>query len=274
MKIGMALPHLPPNKMNLQILGCCGGIGGTATSKARTTSMLLGENILIDAGTGVGDLSLDQLAKIDHVFLTHSHLDHILSLPLLLDSVIGMRKEPLLVHAPSEVIEALRKYIFNWVIWPDFSIIPTAENPCFKFMAFEIGYEFEFEGGVIRALPVNHHVPAVAYEIRTANGSTVFSGDTGPSRVFRQALCEIPQLNGLIVECAFPNRDKELASRSGHFCPESLADWLEPVPNLPNGNIYITHLKPQQADWTMTEIHHLLPKRSVSRLSEGEIISV
>ena len=39
--------------------------------------MLLDEDILIDAGTGVGDLSLEELKKIDHVFVTHSHLDHV-----------------------------------------------------------------------------------------------------------------------------------------------------------------------------------------------------
>jgi hypothetical protein len=42
--------------LKLRILGCCsGGIGGGL----RTTSMLLGHDVLIDAGTGIGDLSLD-----------------------------------------------------------------------------------------------------------------------------------------------------------------------------------------------------------------------
>jgi phosphoribosyl 1,2-cyclic phosphodiesterase len=59
--------------MKLRILGCSGGIGGVA----RTTSMLLDDNVLIDAGTGVGDLGLSELVRIDHVFVTHSHLDHI-----------------------------------------------------------------------------------------------------------------------------------------------------------------------------------------------------
>jgi ribonuclease BN (tRNA processing enzyme) len=91
--------------INLKILGCSGGIGGQGM---RTTSLLLGEKILIDAGTGVGDLSLVEMSKIDHVFLTHAHLDHITALPLMIDSVFGMNPKPLQVFAPSEVIQALQ----------------------------------------------------------------------------------------------------------------------------------------------------------------------
>ena len=40
--------------MKLRILGCSGGISGDL----RTTSMLLDHDVLIDAGTGVGDLSI------------------------------------------------------------------------------------------------------------------------------------------------------------------------------------------------------------------------
>ena len=82
--------------MKLRILGCSGGIGGNH----RTTSMLIDEDILIDAGTGVGDLSISELAKIDHVFLTHSHLDHVTSIPFILDTVGWTRDKALAIHAP------------------------------------------------------------------------------------------------------------------------------------------------------------------------------
>lgn len=252
----------------LTILGCSGGMGGPAM---RTTALLLNDNILIDAGSGVGELTLDALAKIDHIFLTHAHLDHILALPLLLDSVIELRKTPIQVHASIEVIDALRKYIFNWTIWPDFSVIPSVEAPCFKFCPFEIDDHFDFGAGQIRALPVNHHVPAVAYEIRTAQGSTVFSGDTGPSRVFKQHLQAITGLQNLIVECAFPDKDEDLAKRSGHFSPSLLATWLEDVEC---ACVHITHLKPAQADQTMQEIAHQLRARQVFRLVQGDVLTL
>lgn len=260
---------------NLKILGCSGGIGcGVDGHRMQTTSLLLNEQILLDAGTGVGDLNLAQMAKIDAIFLTHAHLDHIASLPLMLDSTFGMRQGPVEVLAPTEVIEAIQKHIFNWIIWPDFSVIPSADAPCVKFIPFNVGDVFEFQGGQIHALPVNHHVAAVAYEIRTPLGSTVFSGDTRASDLFLEALGQLPLLRALIVECAFPNQEKGLAERSGHFCPDSLAKWLAefPIPLL-----YITHLKPQLADQTMQEVEALFENQTASqvvRLQQGAVIAV
>src|ERR1035437_4004974 len=106
--------------VKLRILGCSGGIGGR---HLRTTSMLVDNDILIDAGTGVADLSLSELSLIDHVFVTHSHLDHIVTIPFIVDTVGGMRAKPLTVYAIPATIEILRNHIFNWIIWPDFTRI-------------------------------------------------------------------------------------------------------------------------------------------------------
>ena len=70
--------------MIVQVLGCSGSIA----AGCRTTSFLLDDDVLIDAGTGVGDLTLEELARIDHILISHSHLDHVLSIGLLADSVI------------------------------------------------------------------------------------------------------------------------------------------------------------------------------------------
>lgn len=91
--------------MKLRVLGCSGGIGGR---HLRTTSFLVDHDILLDAGSGVAELSVGELAAIDHVFLTHAHLDHVLALPLMIDAVADRRSQPLVVHALPEVIAALR----------------------------------------------------------------------------------------------------------------------------------------------------------------------
>ncbi|MBL2595817.1 MBL fold metallo-hydrolase, partial [Klebsiella pneumoniae] len=65
--------------MQIRVLGCSGAIA----KDCRTTSFLVGNRILIDAGTVVGDLTLEEMGRIDHVLLTHSHLDHIAALPLM-----------------------------------------------------------------------------------------------------------------------------------------------------------------------------------------------
>ena len=96
--------------MKLRVLGCSGGIGGR---HLRTTSFLLDSDILIDAGTGVGDLTLAELSQIDHIFVTHSHLDHVTSIPFLVDTVGGMRDKPLIVHASRATTQILRNHLFN-----------------------------------------------------------------------------------------------------------------------------------------------------------------
>ena len=107
--------------MKLRVLGCGGGIGGR---HQRTTSFLIDHDILIDAGTGVGELSIAELTQIDHVFLTHCHLDHIATLPMMIDTVADCRSKPLTVYGTKAVLDSLRKHIFNWAIWPDFSVVP------------------------------------------------------------------------------------------------------------------------------------------------------
>src|SRR3954466_14058878 len=104
--------------MRLRVLGCSGGIGG---QQNRTTSFLADDDILIDAGTGVGDLSLSALTLIDHIFITHSHLDHVNSIAFFVDSVGALRPKPVTVYALAATISILKKNLFNWDVWPDFS---------------------------------------------------------------------------------------------------------------------------------------------------------
>ena len=111
--------------MKVRVLGCSGAIA----KDCRTTSFLIDDSILIDAGTGVGDLTLEQMRRIDHVFLTHSHLDHIATLPLMLDAVSSLRNTPVQVHALPATLDALRQHVFNNTIWPDFTRLPTPEAP-------------------------------------------------------------------------------------------------------------------------------------------------
>ncbi|HEY9148876.1 MAG TPA: MBL fold metallo-hydrolase, partial [Gammaproteobacteria bacterium] len=112
--------------MELRVLGCSGGIGG---DKRRTTSFLLGEDVLIDAGSGVADLELEQMEKIRHIFLTHSHLDHIHMIPLLLDTVFDRLEQPVVIHGLPQTLKALQTHIFNDIIWPDFATLPNADFP-------------------------------------------------------------------------------------------------------------------------------------------------
>ena len=142
--------HLPDEiTMKLRILGCSGGIGGDL----RTTSMLLDSDVLIDAGTGVGDLSIAELTLIDHIFVTHSHMDHVASIPFLADTVGWMRDKPITIYATRETLAILREHLFNWKLWPDFSEIPDPAKPMLRYQAIDIGVPVSVGDRTVTALP-------------------------------------------------------------------------------------------------------------------------
>ena len=255
--------------MRIRILGCSGGIGGR---HLRTTSILVDNDILIDCGTGVADLSIAELAQIDHVFLTHSHMDHIACLPLMIDTVGDMRNRPLTVHATPATIEILRAHIFNWAVWPDFSEIPSIDAPWLRFESIAVGQIEDLQGRLIAPLPANHTVPAVAYQLDSGKASLVFSGDTGPCRELWHAVNAIDNLRTLIIETAFSNRERKLAETSRHLCPSMLIDELRYLQSRPE--IFITHLKPGQIELTMEEIEEGIGEFKPRMLQNNQVFEI
>lgn len=251
--------------IKLRILGCSGGIGGNF----RTTSMLLDNDVLIDAGTGVGDLSVTELCMIDHVFVTHSHLDHITSIPFMVDSVGFMRDKPLTIYTTAETLEILKQHMFNWKIWPDFSEIPDSQQPYMRYQVVELGQTINLNGRKITALPAHHVVPALGYQIDSDTASLVFSGDTTTNDAFWQVVNKITNLRYLIIETAFPNAERKLAEVSKHLCPSMLAEELLKLKSKPE--IYITHLKPGDVDLTMREIGECVQGFKPIMLLNGQI---
>ncbi len=238
--------------MKVKILGCSGGIGDVGNQHLRTTALRVDDDILIDAGTGVVDLSLAELAMIDHVFITHSHLDHIAALPLMIDSIADMRDTPVTVYATEATLGILRSHIFNWAIWPDFSEISIRERPVMQYRAIRLGERVCLGDRAITAVPAEHTVPAVGFHLDSGRGSLVFTGDTTTNDVFWPVLNDIDNLRYLIIETAFSNSEFNLAKVSKHLCPSMLAEELAKMTRTPE--VYISHLKPGQIDLVMNEI--------------------
>ncbi len=235
--------------MKVRVLGCSGAIA----KDCRTTSFLIDSDVLIDAGTGVGDLTLEEMCGINHVFLTHSHLDHVAALPLMVDAIAARRTAPVQIHALAGTIAALKAHIFNDVIWPDFSRIPSPASPFISFHDISIGQTLALNGKTIEVLPAVHTVPAAGFAVTSGNGCWVFSGDTERNPDF---WTRVNQLNVamLVIETAFSNREKDLAKLSLHLSPVVLAQELDCIAKDQNYPIYITHTKPAETDLIMAEI--------------------
>lgn len=235
--------------MKVRVLGCSGAIA----KDCRTTSFLIDQDVLVDAGTGVGDLELAEMVQIDHVLLTHSHLDHVAALPLMIDAIAAKRKTPVKVHALPGTIAALKAHVFNDVIWPDFSRIPTPENPFITFHEIQVGQTLDFSTKRIEVLPAVHTVPAVGYAVTAGKGCWVFTGDTERNPAFWRRINQM-NIAALIIETAFSNREKDLARRSLHLSPMALAEELDCIDKTKRFPIYITHTKPAETELIMAEI--------------------
>ncbi|QBK04015.1 3',5'-cyclic-nucleotide phosphodiesterase [Hylemonella gracilis] len=244
--------------MKVRVLGCSGAIA----RGSRTTSFLVDTDILVDAGTGVGDLTVGEMLRIDHVFITHAHLDHITALPLMLDAMGARRREPVMVHALPKTIEALRAHIFNNLIWPDFSRIPSEAAPFMRFAPIETGEVVEIGDRRVEALPAQHTVPAVGYAVSVDSAGRkdgraatwVFSGDTGPNPAFWRRVNQLDDVRMLVIETAFSRRESKLAEISQHLAPDTLAQELAQIAPGKDYPIYITHTKPTETVQILVEL--------------------
>ncbi len=259
--------------MKVRILGCSGGIGaGDDRRRLRTTSMLVDDDILIDAGTGVAELSLDELAAIDHVFITHTHLDHIACLPLISDSVGDLRRQPLLVHAIEPILKILRQHLFNDAIWPDFLQLPSPEEPFVRLQQLQLGATLSLGSRRITALPASHTVPAVGYHLDSGSASLVFSGDTHVCDDFWREVNGIDNLRYLIMETAFADADLQLAKASRHLSPQLLAGELAKWKG--GAELFITHLKPGSQTLIMQEIAARLGRYQPAMLNDDHVFEL
>lgn len=261
--------------MQIRVLGCSGSIA----AGSRTTAFLVDRTVLIDAGTGVGDLTLEEMVAIDHIFITHSHLDHVLAIGLLADSVTrarrAMARPPIQVHALAPTLAALRQHIFNGVIWPDFTRLPDTRNPVLQLLPLEMGQVVVAGNAAVEVLPAAHTVPAVGYAVtpaaRPEAGSWVFTGDTGPNPALWRRLASM-KVAALVIETAFRDDEHALAEVSRHLCPQFLGTELEQL--AAPSDVYITHIKPGELDTVMAEITAQPTRHRVRALDSGCVITL
>ena len=261
--------------MILHVLGCSGSIAAGCT----TTAFLLDGDVLIDAGTGVGDLELEALARIDHILISHSHLDHVLAIGLLADGVMRLRsaagRGPIQVHALPETLAALRTHIFNGVIWPDFTRLPSAEQPILELVPFAVGELLTVAGKRVEVLSASHTVPAVGFAVDMgedqgqARGWWVFTGDTGPNPALWQRLRQM-KVAHLVIETAFSDEERQLARISRHLCPSALGHELAQLPG--SVDVHITHIKPGEMEAVMTQIGQLGSAHRIHALATGQVM--
>jgi len=264
-------PQSGPPPVRIRVLGCSGAIA----AGCRTTAFLLDDRVLFDCGTGVGELSVEEMTRIDDVLLTHAHLDHVQSLPLLADVVLPTRmaptgRGPIRVHGLPETLDTLRTHVFNGTIWPDFLTIPSSAQPILTFHPFAVGDVLTLGDGAntrrLWVLPAVHPVPACGLAVDTADGWWVFTGDSGPNPAC-WALLQSEPLAHVVADVSFTDDYAELAERSGHLIPSTLADVLRLLPG--RVPVYVTHLKPGDDALVMAQVLAIDTPHHLARLAPG-----
>lgn len=255
--------------MRIRILGCSGGIG----AGAQTSAMLVDDDVLIDAGTGIGDLALEDIDSIRHVFLTHAHLDHVAGLPMLADRIFDENfTVPLTVHAREETLRAVQDHLFNGVIWPDFTELPSAENPMLRYRVCGPGDTVTIDHRDFHAVDVMHTVPTLGYTVQNSGGAFAVSGDTRTNETLWPVLNACDDLKVLVIEVSFPDEMEDLATESGHYCPRTLTRDLERLQHSPE--IWLTGMKPGEEARILEQVVEAAPGKDINMLSRGTVLTV
>ncbi len=238
--------------MKLRVLGCNGGIApGHGTS-----AFLINDSLLIDSGTGIESLSPLEMSKVKNVLLTHSHLDHISHLPFLLNNIINSFDEPIHVYGIAPTIEALKKHIFNDIIWPNFLKLPTGERPCVVLNTVNYDDVLEINGLRVRVVPVQHSIPATGFVVSSKNTSIAFTGDCYQNDVFWLALNKLAPVDMLIVDNQYGESEKDISTLAQHYYPALLKKDLLKLNYKPP--LFLTNVPPVDNHAIVYEIQNEL----------------
>ncbi len=249
------------------------GVHGSPSAQRRPTCIQVSARTLVDAGyvMGLGQAA----AQVDHVFLTHAHLDHVLDLGFLVDSFFEQRTQPLRVYGLPSVLAAIKAHLFNDVIWPDFSRIALLgqAQAALVFVPLRLHEAVAVEPGLlITPVEANHSVEACGYVIERAGVSCLFSGDTYCNSALWARVNRDKGIRSVVVDVSFPNRLADLAQASRHLTPSLLAQGLSEL-RRDDVAVYVFHLKPSFREEIVGELLALgLPAKAV--LEDGACLAL
>lgn len=225
--------------MRLKVLGAY----GASDAEHNLTGYLLDDWFAVDAGTLTSKLSFAQQARIQGVFITHPHADHIRDLPHLIHNRFAQNAGTLSIFAIREVMDLLARNIFNGVIWPDFASItsPLSGKPIVQYRPMGPGKKVTFGDLCLTAIPVDHQIPAAGAIIELNGQAIIFTGDTGPTQDIWKRTNKTPNVVAIVTEASFPNDQQTLADETAHLSPQTFGGELKKI--LVDAPVYASHRK-------------------------------
>ena len=226
--------------MRLKVLGAY----GASDAEHNLTGYLIDDWFAVDAGTLTSKLSFAQQARIQGVFITHPHADHIRDLPHLIQNRFSLSAPAqLTIFASREVMDLLTRNVFNGIVWPDFSSItsPALGKPVVQYKALSPGRKTVFNGLSLTAVTVHHQIPAAGVIVEVGGQAITFTGDTGPTSEIWKRTNKTENVVAIVTEASFPNDQQALADETAHLTPQTFGEELKKI--TVDAPIYASHRK-------------------------------
>jgi ribonuclease BN (tRNA processing enzyme) len=219
------------------------------------SSCLINDTVAVDAGcVGFYRTPQDQ-AAVRHVLVSHTHIDHLASLPILVENAYDGRSQGVTVHGSRAVLECLQEDFFNDRIWPDFVAMSRGDTPFLNLSPLEPGDTVVLEGLRVTAVALQHVVPTVGFLVADGQATVAFVSDTGPSEEIWRLCNAAGNVRAVFLEATFPNRLSWLAEVSMHLTPEKFSRELAKLSH-PTRAI-VVHIKPRFHEEVLAEVRAL-----------------
>jgi HD-GYP domain-containing protein (c-di-GMP phosphodiesterase class II) len=251
------------------------GASGSKAKNENTTSFQIFKDIVIDAGNVLNSLG-NEAKDINHIFLTHSHADHITDLPFIIETYFETRVTPLTIYALEETIEILQKHSFNDAIWPDFTKIKLIKSDKYSLILkpIKLNEIIKIDNYIVKAIHANHIPGSCGFVVTKKDQSFIISGDTHINPVIWDEINNNKSIKSLIIECSFPDKLESLAKLTKHLTPSLIAKELENLKRK-DISIFFYHLKPTYKKELLRDIKkHKLLNFHGKVLREGDVIHV
>lgn len=216
------------------------------------TSYLINETLAVDAGALAIGLSREEQLALRAIVITHTHLDHTATLPMLVTDLFDDLREPIALYATPSDFDAIRQHIFNPRMWITLETLRNEHTELIKHHSIRAGHAFEAEGLRLLPIPVTHTVLTHGLLVEDENSALLFTSDTGATERIWQIANECEKLKAVFIDLSFPNALTELARVSLHHSPATLVEEIRKLRS--DVTVYGVHLKAPYRDRIVAEI--------------------
>ena len=265
------------NSLSVRFWGVRGSIACPGPEYARyggNTSCLEvrynGKLAIFDAGSGLRELGrkMADEAPIDgHIFLTHTHMDHIAGIPFFMP--FFQKENRFQIHAGHlHNGENLHDVVCAFMKAPLFPVPPDIFTAEIDFVDFMAGETLEMEGGLkLLTMPLNHPNGATGYRMEFGGKSICYVTDTEhvPGKPDENVMALVKDADVMIYDSSFTDEEFGKYVGWGH------STWQEAVRIGEAANVkrvVIFHHDPGHKDDAMDEI-----AKAAEKMRPGTVVA-